>query len=178
MRDDELMHYGRLGMKWGRNIFGKKKSSSSGKRKKKVGKKAVDTTVQKNNQSHNTVKTKTTAVSPKKKTVKEMTNQELQDNINRRRLEQEYARLNPRKVSAGEAAVNKILNDVIIPSATNAARSALQDYATKQLKEALGLNEKQQDDPIKKLKKEVEDMNVRKQKIELDDYFEKLKKNK
>lgn len=176
MREDELMHYGRLGMKWGKNIFGKKKSSSTGKKKKKIGEQAVGAATQKNKKTSSSSTTKTEA--PKTKTVREMSNQELQDNINRKRLEQEYARLNPRKVSAGEAAVNKVLNDVIIPSATNAARSALQDYATKQLKEALGLNEKQAEDPMKKLQKQVNDMNLRKQKIELDDYFEKLKNKK
>lgn len=171
MRDDELMHYGVLGMKWG---VRRKRKSSTGSKKKKIGKQAADSATEKNKQSHTTTKKEPTTETRKEKSIKEMTNQELQDNINRRRLEQEYARLNPRKVSAGEAAVNKILNDVIIPSATTAAKSALQEYATKQLKGALGLNN--QEDPMKKLQKEVNDMNLRKQKIELDDYFEKLKK--
>lgn len=181
MRDDELMHYGRRGMKWGQNIFGKKKSSSTGKKKKKIGEQTVNAVTKKkkssspssNSSSSSSTKTKTEA--PKQKSVKEMSDNELREKINRIRLEQEYAKLNPRKVSAGEAAVNKILNDVVIPSATNAARSALQDYANKKLKEALGLN--QPEDPMKVLQKQVNDMNLRKQKIELDDYFDKRKKN-
>ena len=35
VRSDELMHYGRKGMKWDMNIFGKKKSFSVRKKKPK-----------------------------------------------------------------------------------------------------------------------------------------------
>lgn len=178
LQDDELMHYGRKGMKWGMNIFGKKKSS--GVKKKKKGKQVVDSVTEKktSSSSGSTKKSSSSSVkkeAPKERTVKDMSDNELREKINRIRLEQEYERLNPRKVSAGEAAVNKILNDVVIPSATNAARNALQDYANKKLKDALGLN--QPEDPMKVLQKQVNDMNLRKQKIELDDFFEKRRKN-
>lgn len=176
LQDDELMHYGRKGMKWGMSIFGKKKSSNSVKKKK--GKQVVDSIndkKQKPSKPNEQSSQQTKKEAPKQKSVKEMSDNELRDKINRIRLEQEYSRLNPRKVSAGEAAVNKILNDVVIPSATNAARNALQDYANKKLKEALGLN--QPEDPMKVLQKQVNDMNLRKQKIELDDFFEKRRKN-
>lgn len=178
LQDDELMHYGRKGMKWGISIFGKKKSS--GVKKKKNGKQVVDSLTEKKT-SKGSESTKSSSSSsikkeaPKERTVKDMSDNELQEKINRIRLEQEYARLNPRKVSAGEAAVNKILNDVVIPSATNAARNALQEYAINKLKKSLGLN--QPEDPIKVLQKQVNDMNLRKQKIELDEFFEKRRKN-
>ena len=177
LQDDELMHYGRKGMKWGMSIFGKKKSS--GVKKKKKGKQVVDSVTEKktSNSSESSKKSSssTKKETPKERSVKDMGDNELREKINRIRLEQEYARLNPRKVSAGEAAVNKILNDVVIPSATNAARNALQEYANKKLKESLGLN--QPEDPMKVLQKQVNDMNLRKQKIELDDFFEKRRKN-
>ena len=178
LQDDELMHYGRKGMKWGMSIFGKKKSS--GVKKKKKGKQVVDSVTEKKASNGSGPSKKSSSSStkkevPKERSVKDMSDNELREKINRIRLEQEYARLNPRKVSAGEAAVNKILNDVVIPSATNAARNALQEYANKKLKESLGLN--QPEDPMKVLQKQVNDMNLRKQKIELDDFFEKRRKN-
>lgn len=170
LQDDELMHYGRKGMKWGMSIFSKKKSS--GVKKKKKGKQVVDSVTEKKT-SKGSESTKKEV--PKERSVKDMSDNELREKINRIRLEQEYTRLNPRKVSVGEAAVNKVLNDVVIPSATNAARNALQEYANKKLKESLGLN--QPEDPMKVLQKQVNDMNLRKQKIELDDFFEKRRKN-
>ncbi len=80
--NNELYHYGRLGMKWGQNIFGKKHSSSRSNR---------------DGWSDDAK----TASGLRKKNVKELSNQDLKKLNERVRLEQEYSRLNPSTVSKG-----------------------------------------------------------------------------
>ena len=119
MDNDELMHYGVPGMKWGVRRtpaqLGRKKTSSSkslfGKKKPKPKAKA---------------KTKSESskeeTAPKKKSVKEMSNEELNAAIDRMRLEQTYASLSPQKVSMGKKIAKTILNDVVVPAATDVGR--------------------------------------------------------
>jgi len=77
---DELMHYGVLGMKWGR--------------RKDRGNSAV------------TPSSDSTKVRElRKKNLKELSNQELRDLTQRQQLEQQYAKLNPSKVDRGRNAV-------------------------------------------------------------------------
>ena len=125
MDNDELMHYGVPGMKWGVRRtpaqLGRKKASSSrfllGKKKSKPKPKA---------KAETKAKTKSEApkeeTAPKKKSVKEMSNEELNAAIDRMRLEQTYASLSPQKVSMGKKIAKTILNDVIVPAATDVGR--------------------------------------------------------
>lgn len=90
---------------------------------------------------------------PKKKTIADLSDEELQARINRMRLENDYrklvADLSPQKVSAGE----KFFKEQIAPKATKAITDLATEFATKKAKELLGLNKQ---DPIAKLKKESE----------------------
>lgn len=117
MDNNELMHYGVPGMKWGvrrtpaqlgrkqtsssKSLFGKKKSKPKAKAKSESSKKET---------------------APKKKSVKEMSNEELNAAIDRMRLEQTYASLSPQKVSMGKKIAKTILNDVVVPAATDVGR--------------------------------------------------------
>lgn len=79
--NNELYHYGVLGMKWG---VRKDRSRSSGFRKKRsMSDDARDASV------------------IKKKKVSQMSNAELKRLNERSRLEQEYSRLNPKSISKG-----------------------------------------------------------------------------
>lgn len=99
-----------------------------------------------------------------KKTVKNMTDDELRAAINRMELEQRYSKLQPEHVSKGKKFVNTVLKDVVAPSAVQAGKSVLTEFATKKAKEALGLNGS--DDS---LKKRVEKLNLEKQYRDLSD---------
>ena len=117
MDNNELMHYGVPGMKWGVRRtpaqLGRKKTSSSkslfGKKKPKPEAKAKS-------------KSSKEETAPKKKSVKEMSNEELNAAIDRMRLEQTYASLSPQKVSMGKKIAKTILNDVVVPAATDVGR--------------------------------------------------------
>lgn len=114
MRENELCHYGILGMKWGvrrtpaqlARARGKTKSSSS------------------DNDTDNN-KDKTSSNTSTKKSISEMTDDELRKTINRMQLEQQYRNLNPEKVSAGKKFVNTLTKQVLVPSAVDASKNVL-----------------------------------------------------
>lgn len=83
------------------------------------------------------------------KSVSEMSDQELRAAIDRKRLEIEYARLNPQQVSRGQKFAKVVMNDVVVPAAKNVGKA----YLEKQMKQVLGLKD---DDKKKKDKKKDE----------------------
>ena len=114
MDNNELMHYGVPGMKWGVRRtpaqLGRKKTSSS---KSLFGKKKPKPKAKSESSKKETAP---------KKSVKEMSNEELNAAIDRMRLEQTYASLSPQKVSMGKKIAKTILNDVVVPAATDVGR--------------------------------------------------------
>lgn len=90
----------------------------------------------------------------KQKSVKDMTDEELNDAIKRMQLEKNYydsrkslAAANPPQVSAGQKFVKGLMNDVIAPAAKDAGRK----WLTKTLEDKFGLNEKKQKSTLDKL---------------------------
>lgn len=124
MDNNELMHYGVPGMKWGVRRtpaqLGRKKTSSSkslfGKKKPKPKSKSESSK-------------KETA--PKPKTVKEMSDDELNAAIRRMQLEQTYASLSPQKVSTGKAVAKRILNNIVVPAAEDVGRQMVKTALTR-----------------------------------------------
>lgn len=89
----------------------------------------------------------------KPKSMKDMTDAELREHINRMQLEKNYldaqktlAAANPKQLSAGEKFMKSLKDDVVIPAAKNAGR----EYVEKVMKDKLGLNKKDAD-PLKTL---------------------------
>lgn len=76
----------------------------------------------------------------KKKSVKDMTDEELDAAINRARKEDEYNRLRPEQVSTKTKFMNKLVNDVIAPAAINAGKNALDNALKNMLKEKVDPN--------------------------------------
>lgn len=95
-----------------------------------------------------------------------MTNEELRSHIERMRLEQQYAQLSPKKVSAGKKFVDAAINQVIAPSVTNAAKNYLQGSLNKMVSDAL-----KDADPEASVKKQIAKMQNQKQKAELEDFL-------
>jgi hypothetical protein len=94
----------------------------------------------------------------KKKTVKEMTDEELAAAIRRTQLEQQYANLHPKQVSAGE----EFLKKTIIPNVAQVGVNLAKELITKKGREYLGLTEKKTEDPMADLRKKVEKLDLQK----------------
>lgn len=162
MENNELYHYGILGMRWGvrrtpaqlgRSTTGKKAASS-----KSNNKNASSTSKQSN-----------------KKSVKDMTDDELRTRINRLQLEKnaldlerQMSSLSPQEVAKGRAFVQKIGKEVVTPALLNAGKTQLTNLLNDRLSKALGLDSK---DDMAALKKTVDELNLKKQKSELEKYF-------
>ena len=133
MDNNELMHYGVPGMKWGVRRtpaqLGRKKTSSSKslfeKKKPKPKPKAKSESSKKE-------------TSPKKKSVKEMSDEELNAAISRLQLEQRYKELSPQKVSMGKKIAKTILNDVVVPAATDVGRQMVKSTLARAGNKTLG----------------------------------------
>lgn len=74
---------------------------------------------------------------PKKKSIKDMTNEELVNAIARKRLENEYERLNPEPVQQGQQAANKsgfmkkVWDEAVVPAAIESGRKLINTAAQK-----------------------------------------------
>lgn len=103
----------------------------------------------------------------KRKSVKDMSDEELAAVVRRAQLEKQYRDLNPQQISAGK----KFFNTFIVPTATNVGKNLATDFATKKGKEWLGLTEKKEEDPLKALQKKVT-------KLTLEERLKELEKKK
>ena len=130
MDNNELMHYGVPGMKWGVRRtpaqLGRKKTSSS---KSLFGKKKPKPKPKPKPKAKSESSKKETA--PKPKSVKEMSDEELSTAIRRMQLEQTYASLSPQKVSTGKAVTKRILNNIIVPAAEDVGRQMVKTALTR-----------------------------------------------
>lgn len=162
MENETLYHYGVLGMKWGvRRTPAQLARAAKERLGSRKSKKESSNDSGNSNQS-------------KKKSVSEMSNDELRKYVERRRLEEDYKRYasaNEKKVSLGKKVTSKIINDVVVPSAISSSKTVLNEYLTKAGKDYLGLGKKTNE--LDLLKEEVNKLALQKQKIDLTRYLEK-----
>ena len=91
-----------------------------------------------------------------KKTINEMTDDEIRQKISRLKLENELKSLTPKTVSKGEK-FKKFLDDVVVPPLKNTARESLEKYLKKAVSKQLGLDEKKVETESERLKRLADD---------------------
>lgn len=139
-KTDELQHHGTKGMRWGIRRYQNKDGSLTPAGRKRAAKleNQYKSLTGKKLAGQSATKGKTTQNKEdlhKKKNVNEMSDTELKEKTNRLNLENNYINainnynnLNPKQVSKGQAFVKKVMNDVIIPSATEVGKTAVKNY--------------------------------------------------
>jgi len=175
MDNNSLTHHGIVGMKWGIRRFQNKDGSLTNAGKKRRAKLEAELGQLKGKSNSDSDST------PRKKTVGEMTDDELREKTNRMQLESNYynaqrslASANPVKVSKGKKFIDGLVNDVVAPAAKNAGKAWLEKF----MKDKLGLNEK---DPLERLEKQAKKLelekkikDIKKGEPDLDDLVDQL----
>lgn len=116
MANNELTHWGIKGMKWGVRRFQNRDGSLTSEGRKRYG--DDDDSGSK-------------ASANKRKSAREMSDEELFRAVNRARLEDQYNALRPEHVSTGKKFLTTTWSSVIAPAATNAGRRFLENSLNK-----------------------------------------------
>ena len=115
-----------------------------------------------------------TSPAPKQKSISEMSNQEIQDKIDRIRLENTLKSLTPEKMSAGQKFVNG-MKDAAISIAKDKGTKIVGDLIDKKLRETLGLSNKQAKSASEILREQAQDYENRKKVDQGQQYFKEGK---
>lgn len=166
IRGDDLYHWGIKGMKWGIRRYQNPDGSLTAAGKKRYINPDGSLTEKGKKKFGDSVKSD--AETPKRKTVKDMTDEELDKAINRARKEDEYNRLRPEPKAEAKnenykKLMTKVINEMVVPAVIQSGRNALQKALDKQandlLKDKIDPNSKealQKKYDVLKLKKDIE----------------------
>ena len=158
--ENELMHWGVKGMRWGIRRYQNKDGSltQAGKKRydKEMGKLKAEEKILKKRQrtqdklnklevKRKEVKAlregKTISKEPEKKpakrSIKDLSDDELRAVVNRLTLEQQYERLKPEQVSKGKKFADAVLYKVIAPAATEVGKNVVKAALAKAVKTTL-----------------------------------------
>lgn len=149
MMNDELYHYGILGMRWGVRRYQKKDGTLTNSGKKRYDKemerlKAEEKIIKNKNQTQSKLEKleakrksveelKKNLNKPKEKSVKEYSDAELRERVNRLQLEKQYKDLSPKQVSIGKTVVNRIVKNVVVPAAEEMGKQVVKSLMTKEI---------------------------------------------
>lgn len=142
MRPDELYHYGRLGMKWGKHIFGRDKTGFKRRKGSRTDQGDGD------------------APKAKPKSHKDMTDDELRRETDRLNLEANYlnarSRSNPptSQPQTKESFTKKFINDAVKPAIITAGKTQIEKYLNTEIEKLT--KGKVDPDSIEYLKKKSE----------------------
>lgn len=158
--ENELMHWGVKGMRWGIRRYQNKDGSltQAGKKRydKEMGKLKAEEKIlkkrQKTQDKLNKLEAKRKEVKalregktiskepekkPAKRSIKDLSDDELRAVVNRLTLEQQYERLKPEQVSKGKKFADAVLYKVIAPAATEVGKNVIKDALAKAVKTTL-----------------------------------------
>lgn len=145
----ELYHYGILGMKWGVRRYQKKDGTLTEAGKKRAAKLQKEYSELTNHsiRTKSSSKSAATKEEPKKKSISEMSDKELNDVINRIALEKRYVEAirsaNPQKVSRGKRLVDEFKDRAVTSISQNAANAVgevLKKAMVNSLSKAIGVD--------------------------------------
>ena len=134
-QNEEMYHHGVPGMHWGVRRSSSQLSKGHSTSKHIIKKESAPE--------------KTSEVE-KRKSAKDLSNEELQKLISRKRLENDYNNLYPVKVSGGKKFVDGVFNKVVVPAATEAGKQLAKDFLVNKGKKAMNM-------PITKQQTEASD---------------------
>lgn len=156
--ENELMHWGIKGMKWGVRRYQNKDGSLTPagrkryaqemaklKEEEKIAKNKLRTQAKLNKLEDKRKEVEAlksgkplpkTTQNTSKPSVKDMSDEELRRVVNRMMLEQQYSKLRPEQVSTGKKFVDKVMKDVVAPTAVEVGKQVLKDSMTKAIKNA------------------------------------------
>lgn len=128
--DDVLIHYGILGMKWGvRRYQNKDGSLTSAGKKRYINNDNIKEAPQKNTEE------------PKKKSVKDMSDEELRREVNRMQLEQNYLRMTGQNIEKGKSAAEIALGKMKESFVSTVAQKSGQILAERLVNSMLGVKD-------------------------------------
>jgi hypothetical protein len=177
----ELRHWGIKGMKWGVRRYQNKDGTltPAGKRRADkmkeeytalTGKRLIRKPTSKKNDTN-----KQNEVEPiKKKSIKEMSDEEIRNKINRLESEKRLASLEADTATTGKKIARSVAKDMVAPAALEAGKSLIKDLLLKVGKEKLGLNESKVeavDEVYGELKREMDKSEFTVRKMKADKYI-------
>lgn len=161
--DNELYHYGIIGQKWGVRRFQNKDGTltpAGRKRAAKLESEYEKVTGKKLNNGGSSSSSNT-------KSIKDMTDDEIRSRISRIKLENELNSLTPEQVSKGKAFVDGA-KDVAVSALKEASKTQMTKFLNKNLSKVLGTDV---EDPYDILKKEVDTLDLKKRKLDAEEYI-------
>lgn len=195
MENNELQHWGIKGQKWGvrryQNSDGTLTAAGKKRYNKELAKLREEKKVLENKRKTQAkidkldamrkeiddIKSgKKPAAESGKKSIKDMTDEELTNAINRARLEKDYRDTHPEVVTRGQRFINK-LKDGAVDKSADLAINIGHDYIDKVARDTLGLNKKDDMSESEKLAQKLKDLKNQKEIDELNDSdYQKLKR--
>lgn len=175
---NEIYHHGILGQKWGVRRYQNKDGSLTPAGKRKAAKMKDEYTAL---TGKRLIRKPTKKEEPKKigeenasrKQIKEMSDTEVTNRIERLRKEKELAGLQSETASKGEKFISTVGKQVIAPAAIEAGKRVLTNWLEKQGKALFGLDPKETRSVYQELKEEAEMSKWKKQIQQDKEWFEK-----